>query len=379
MPLPPLVAPAGRLSDAESARTARHTALYPLGENGQRRLRAAHVAIVGAGGLGSPAVLALAAAGVGHITIVDDDVVEHSNLQRQVLHRMRDVGAPKVDSAIRAASDLAPECSVDAVSTRITADNAADVLAGADLVLDGTDSFETRLVVAAACEQLEVPLVWGVVQEFHAQVTVFWSAPPDGTPATRLADLYPEGSAGDLPSCSDVGVLGALVMHVGSIMATQAILLIAGIGDPLVGRIALVDALRGTMREVPLRGSAGGSRAVVPATDEIHAAELSTMSNVGSALIVDVRAAGERARAGLEGALAIPLSEILRDPRAAAERIRERTAGRDVVTVCAAGVRSARATAVLAREGLRTRSLAGGLTAWGDLGSPASIDDRRDS
>lgn len=372
MLLPPLVAPADRLSGAEAARTARHAALYPLGEIGQRRLRAAHVAIVGAGGLGSPAVLALAAAGVGRITVIDDDVVEHSNLQRQVIHRVRDVDAPKVDSAVRAAADLAPECTVAAVARRLTADNATEVLSGADLVLDGTDSFDTRLLVAAACESLGVPLVWGVVQEFHAQVTVFWSAPPAGTTATRLSDLYPAGSAGDLPSCADVGVLGALVMHVGSIMATQAILLITGIGEPLVGRIALVDALRGTTREVPLTGSSGRPGAASPEPVEIRAADLipDTM------LLIDVRAAGERERSGVTGAMTMPLSEILRDPRAAAERISERAAGRDIVTVCAAGVRSARATAVLAREGLRTRSLAGGIAAWNALGSADPAGDR---
>lgn len=371
MVFPPLVEPVAALSEAEAARTARHAALYPLGEEGQRRLAAAHVAIVGAGGLGSPAVLALAAAGVGRITIIDDDVVEASNLQRQVLHRVRDVGAAKTASAVRAARDLAPECDVVEVRERITSDTAEKILAGADVVLDGTDTLETREAVAGACEALGVPLVWGVVQEFHAQITVFWSRPPRGVPPTRLADLYPPGSAGELPTCAAVGVLGALVMHVGSIMSTQAILLIAGIGSPLVGRIALVDGLGSSVREVPLRGRAAPSPATprdrtAPAASphEIDGRALTArLRDAVAPLVVDVRSAAERAEGSIAGSAWVPVDEVLADPDAAAERLRTEAAGRDVVTVCAAGARSARATAVLAGAGLNSRSLAGGLRA----------------
>ncbi|HJB62112.1 MAG TPA: ThiF family adenylyltransferase [Candidatus Microbacterium pullistercoris] len=367
MPLPPLVAPVAALSDAESARTARHAALYPLGEEGQRRLAAAHVAVVGAGGLGSPAVLALASAGVGTITIIDDDAVEASNLQRQVMHRLRDVGAPKTASATRVAHDLAPECTVVEVTERVTTDNAARILAGADLVLDGTDTIGAREAVAAGCEALGVPLVWGVVQEFHAQITVFWSQPPAGVPATRLADLHPPEAAGEAPSCAEVGVLGALVMHVGSIMATQAVLLIAGIGEPLVGRIALVDGLRSSVREVPLRGSApvAASRVTSSRGTAIRPRDLDELLRDGAApLLVDVRSARERETRPVRGSTWLPIDELLRDPVAAAERIRTDAGDRAIVTVCAAGVRSARASTVLAREGLESRSLDGGVDAW---------------
>ncbi|WP_156759509.1 HesA/MoeB/ThiF family protein [Microbacterium karelineae] len=415
MSLPPLVEPGATLSATEAARTARHAVLFPLGEIGQRRLAAAHVAIVGAGGLGSPAVLALAAAGIGRLTVIDDDVVEHSNLQRQIMHRVGDVGALKVDGAVRAAADLAPECEVIPVCERLDPDNARQLLAGADVVLDGTDAFDTREAVAGACDTLGVPLVWGVVQEFHAQVTVFWSRPPAGVPATRLADLHPPGSAGNVPTCADVGVLGALVMQVGSLMATQAILLIAGIGDPLVGRIALVDGLRSSTREVPFRPSVtararADSRGVAatdrtersrsaaaptPAGATIDAGELVTLLGAATAgdgvddgsradasatpdgastapqaatpLIVDVREADERATIAIPGSVWLPVGEILADPNGAAARLRADAGDREVITVCAVGVRSARATAALASAGMTTRSLAGGMRAWASL------------
>src|SRR3954447_12219930 len=229
MPLPPLVEPLDALDPDERARTARHASLAGLGEVGQRRLAAAHVAVVGAGGLGSAVVLALAAAGVGTLTIIDDDEVEASNLQRQVMHRMMDVGAQKIDSAVRVAADLSPRTVVHPVRAWLSADNARELLAGAHLVIDGTDTFQTREDVASACEDLGVPLVWGVVQEFFAQVTVFWSDPPPGAPAVRLADLYPPESVGEVPTCEQVGVLGALCMQVGAVLATETVKLITGI------------------------------------------------------------------------------------------------------------------------------------------------------
>src|SRR6478735_4383075 len=256
MAFPPLVEPVAELTDAERTRTARHRVLSGFGEIAQRRLAAAHVAVVGAGGLGSPVVLALAAAGVGTLTVIDDDAVEASNLQRQVMHRVQDVGRPKIDSAVRVAADLSPGTVVHPVQAWLTADNARELLAGAHVVVDGTDTFETREAVASACEDLGVPLVWGVVQEFHAQATVFWSAPPAGTPAVRLRDLYPPESVGEVPSCSQVGVLGSLCLQVGAILATEAVKLITGIGEPLLGRVLVIDALRGRTDEVPLRPAA---------------------------------------------------------------------------------------------------------------------------
>ncbi|MGO1769977.1 MAG: HesA/MoeB/ThiF family protein, partial [Microbacterium sp.] len=205
MPFPPLVEPVDALSEAERARTARHRVLAGLGELGQRRLAAAHIAIVGAGGLGSPAILALAAAGIGELTVIDTDTVEASNLQRQVIHRIGDVGAHKVDSATRAASDLAPETRVNGVAEWLDDDNADRLLAGADVVLDGSDTFATRVAVARACERLGTPLVWGTLQEFGAQLTVFWSAPPAGRSPVVLSDLHPADRAGEPPSCAQVG------------------------------------------------------------------------------------------------------------------------------------------------------------------------------
>ncbi|MER7796108.1 HesA/MoeB/ThiF family protein [Microbacterium sp. NPDC096154] len=382
LPLPPLVEPAARLTPAERERTARHHVLAPFGELGQRRLSAARVAIVGAGGLGSPAVLALAAAGVGSLTVIDDDVVEASNLQRQLMHRVADVGAPKVRSAARAASDLAPEATVHAVQARLTAANAERLLAGADVVLDGSDTFETREAVAAACDRLGVPLVWGTVQGFDAQVTVFWSSPPVGRPV-RLSDLYPSGSAGDVPTCAEVGVLGSLCLQVGSIMATQAILLIAGIGDPLLGRILVIDGLRARQAEVPLRPSEAESpraatqppaAAAAPAARRIGTADLARVLHGDAApLVVDVREDDEVASGTLEGALHLRLGDIRADPAAAARVVTDAAHGRPVAVVCHAGRRSAEAAALLGAEGVDAATVDGGMLAWrGPVVRPAA-------
>lgn len=360
MRLPALVDPVDALSDAESARTARHQVLAGLGEIGQRRLRAAHVAVVGAGGLGAPVVQALSAAGIGTLTIIDDDVVELSNLQRQVMHRMSDLGAAKVDSAVRVAADLSPETQVRALRERITHDNAAELLAGADLVIDGTDSFDTRLVVAAATERLGIPLVWGVIQEFAAQITVFWSSPPDGTGAVVLSDLYPAGSVGELPTCAAVGVFGALCLQAGSILAMEAIKLITGIGDPLLGRVLVIDALRAKVDEVPLRSA--GATASAPAQSEqpapppqIAVAAVADEADAG-AMMLDVREDAEVATGMIPGSQHLPLGELLADPGAVGD-------GR-IVVICQAGMRARRAAAALRAAGADAVVLTGGMDAW---------------
>lgn len=371
MPLPPLVEPVAALSETERARTARHASLAGFGESGQRRLRAAHVAVVGAGGLGSPVLLALAAAGVGTLTVIDDDVVEASNLQRQVIHDLSGVGEPKVDSAAARIAGLSPETEVRGHRTRIDASNARDLLAGADLVIDGSDTFDTREAVAAACEALGVPLVWGTVQEFVAQITVFWSAPPVGTDAIRLSDLYPTGSVGFVPTCADVGVLGALCLQVGGLMAIEAIKLIAGIGEPLLGRVLVIDSLRGTQREVPLR-PAGAEASVPPApaaptspppasVPEISPAELAAALAAGTApTMIDVREQHELAAGTVPGSHHLPLGAVLADPTAFAESI-----GGPVIVICQAGVRAARAARSLAAVGVEAIVLTGGMDAWG--------------
>ena len=364
MSLPPLVEPVAALSAAEAERAARHLVLADLGESGQRRLRAAHVAVVGAGGLGSPVVLALAAAGIGTLTVIDDDLVELSNLQRQVLHRLADVGAPKVDSAVRAAADLAPETTVLTVRERLTAANAEKLLAGADLVIDGSDTFETRTRVAEACQHLGVPLVWGVVQEFAAQVTVFWSSPPEGVAPVVLSDLYPPGEVGELPTCAAVGVLGALCLQVGSVLAMEAIKLIAGIGEPLLGRVLLIDALRGRMSEVPLRGR-GGDAPVPSAAPHARMPVVVPQVSVGAledeiaagAVVVDVREAGEVATGMIPGARHVPLAELLVRPEVFAD------AGR-IVVVCQRGMRARRAAEALRIAGADAVVLTGGMEGW---------------
>ncbi|WP_404434075.1 ThiF family adenylyltransferase [Microbacterium lacus] len=362
MRLPPLVDPLDQLTDVERARTARHASLAGLGEIGQRRLAAARIAVVGAGGLGSPVILALAAAGVGTLTVIDDDVIEISNLQRQVIHRRQDAGTSKAESAARAASALSDTIVVP-VLTRIDGTNAEQVLTGADLVIDGSDTFDTREAVAAACEHLGVPLVWGTVQEFGAQVTVFWSAPPAGIGAVVLADLYPTGSVGDVPTCSAVGVLGSLCLQVGSLMATEAIKLVTGIGDPLLGRVLVIDALRARQTEVPLRaasGAASGAASAAPLASAPALRERPSLTAVGpSALsdtrVIDVREADEVARGMIPGAIHIPLAELLADPSAITG---------PVVIVCQTAVRSRRAAEALRDAGVDASILAGGMEAW---------------
>ncbi|UUT34928.1 ThiF family adenylyltransferase [Microbacterium elymi] len=399
----PLVPPLPALSDAERVRTARHQRLAGLGPDGQRRIGAARAAVVGAGGLGSPVILALAAAGIGELVVFDDDEVDVSNLQRQVIHRRQDVGRPKTDSAERVASDLS-ETRVRAVRTRLTHDNAAALLAGADLVLDGTDSFASREIVAAACERLGLPLVWGTVQEFAGLVTVFWSAPPAPHEPVRLVDLYPAGS--DAPACSAVGVFGPLCLQVGSLMAAEALKLITGIGRPLIGRVALIDALAGTQREAPLRaaqgtdaasaansaansaaqngtaqdgpargGSAqsgparGGSAqngtapnsAVPNANGSARpAAAIAEVDEPGDAVVIDVREEFELATGTVPGFRHLPLDALLADVDAVADQV----AGSPVVIVCQVGARARVAASALRAAGAEASVLRGGIEGW---------------
>lgn len=390
MAFPPLVEPVAELTAAERTRTARHRVLAGFGDVAQRRLAAAHVAVVGAGGLGSPAVLALAAAGVGTLTIIDDDLVEASNLQRQVMHRTRDVGAPKVDSAVRIAADLSPTTVVRAVRAVLTPANAVELLAGAHVVVDGTDTFETREAVAAACEELGVPLVWGVVQEFHAQVTVFWSSPPTGADPVRLADLYPPDPARDAPTCAQVGVLGALCLQVGSLLSIEAIKLITGVGEPLLGRVLVIDALRGRTDEVPLRPAttAGegrarpaerGAAAEHGAPDARPGAEpfprtpipqltpaQALAAQQAGAVLLDVREPFETERGVIPGSTLRPLAEVLADPGG--------MGAAPVVVVCQAGMRAQRAAAALRGAGIEASVLAGGIEAWMGETADAAVD-----
>ena len=253
---PPLVASGPELTDEQRVRYARHLVTPALGEEGQRRLLGARVAVLGTGGLGSPVLTYLVAAGVGHITIIDDDVVELSNLNRQVLHDTWSLGTPKVDSAARRLSALNPDVELTVHRVRLTDDNADHLLGGHHLVVDCADNFPTRYVIADACERLGVPHVWAALLHTQGQLSVFTRrrADADGPVAgVGLRDVFPTPPRPeDLPP-GPVGILGPLCGQVGSMVATEAIKMITGMGRPLIGRVAFVDVLAPSVREVAVR------------------------------------------------------------------------------------------------------------------------------
>src|SRR6266852_7982120 len=237
------------LSPQEVARYSRHLIMPEVALEGQKRLKAARILLIGAGGLGSPLGLYLAAAGVGRIGIVDFDVVDFSNLQRQVLHGTPDVGRPKLQSAKERLHAINPEVQVDLYETRLTSANAIQIMTPYDIVIDGTDNFPTRYLVNDACVLLKKPNVYGSIFRFDGQASVFF--PPEG-PCYRC--LYPEPPPpGEVPSCAEGGVLGILPGLIGCIQATEAVKLIIGKGEPLIGRLVLYDALAMTFREFKVR------------------------------------------------------------------------------------------------------------------------------
>ncbi len=375
------------LDGQELERYGRHLVIPQVGPDGQRRLKAARVLLVGAGGLGSPAALYLAAAGVGRLTIVDHDTVDRSNLQRQLLHGEADVGRLKVESARDRLRDVNPHVAVDVHATRLTAANALDVVRGHDLVLDGSDNFATRYLVNDACVLAGVPNVYASVQRFEGQASVF-AAP--GGPCYRC--LFPEPPPPDLvPNCAEAGVLGVLPGLLGTIQATEALKLLLGVGEPLVGRLLLVDALAMRLRTIaiprdpncpacgtrelralvdydawcagPGRAAATGAPAeAAPAeapVEEIAPAKLAAGLAAGAPLVLlDVREPNEWAAARIPGARLVPLGTLdaalaTLDPRA------------DVVVHCQSGVRSALAARRLRAAGFtRVRSLTGGIARW---------------
>lgn len=377
MPISALVAPGPPLSAEQVTRYARHLLLPTVGEEGQRRLLSARVAVVGAGGLGSPALLYLAAAGVGTLTVIDDDAVDATNLQRQVIHDAMSVGLPKVESAVDRVRGLNPDCTVRGRCERITADNAAELLADHDLVLDGSDNFETRYAVDAACAELGLPLVWAAVFRTAAHLTTFWTAAPEGQPAVGLRDLFPEPPLpGSVPACGDAGVLGALVGQVGSMMASEAIKLITGTGEPLLGRVLYVDSLASTQREIPLApsgrygtpqpGAATGA-APEPAAERpprVSASDLAARLANGSApFVLDVRESAEVAFGTVPGAVHVPVAALTEgDPEDLGV-----PRDRDVVLVCKMGPRADLAAGSLRAHGYERLSvLDGGMLAWID-------------
>ncbi len=242
--------------DAEAARRyARHIVLRGFGGAAQQALATARIAVIGAGGLGSPVLAYLAAAGVGHIRVLDDDTVAISNLQRQIVHRTADIGAPKSASAARFARDLNPTVTIEPLAERIAPHSAQRLLSGCQLVLDGSDDLFTRRAVAASCASSRIPLVMGALSMFDGQVTVLAPhlARPDGRPGPTLADLYDSSLADtDLPGCETGGILGPVAGVIGTLMAVEAVKLITGIGTPLVGRMLVYDSLAGRMDEIEI-------------------------------------------------------------------------------------------------------------------------------
>lgn len=377
--LPALVAPGPPLTPAQVDRYARHLPLAEVGETGQRRLLAARVLVLGAGGLGSPALLYLAAAGVGTIGVVDDDVVEASNLQRQVVHGLADVGRPKVESAADRLRGLSPDVAVRTHPVRLTADNAEEVLGGYDLVVDGTDNFATRYLVNDTCARLGLPWVWGSVLRGHAQVSVFWAAAPGG--GVDLRDVFGEPPApGTVPSCAEDGVLGAVCAAAGAAMAVEAVKLVCGTGRPLLGRVAVLDAFAATWREVAVRADPARTAAApapvrrapagtvegvsTPDTDITPAAlrDLLAARDAGTADVdvVDVREPGETAAGTLPGARLVPMGDW-----ADGSPLVDLDPGRTLVVVCRSGMRSARVAAYARAAGVTdVRNLDGGLVAW---------------
>jgi adenylyltransferase/sulfurtransferase len=365
-----------KLSHEEILRYSRHLILPDVGVEGQRKLKAARVLLIGAGGLGSPAALYLAAAGVGTLGIVDFDVVDKTNLQRQVLHGTSTVGVPKLESARERIQDLNPNVQVEGFETRLTAENALDIIREFDIVADGTDNFPTRYLVNDACVLLGKPNVYGSIFRFEGQASVFYA---ERGPCYRC--LYAEPPPpGLVPSCAEGGVLGVLPGIIGSIQAMETLKLILGVGEPLIGRLVLFDALKLQFRELKLEKDPDcpvcGSHPTVtelidyeafcgigaePAYEgaEIGALELrDEWRRNPDLLVLDVRDRHEYEIVHLDGAVLVPLSEL-------PDRLSELDGHKEIVTHCHHGARSLKALEILKAAGFaKVRSLRGGIDAW---------------
>ncbi len=380
MPLPPLVAPGPSLSFSQVARYSRHLLIPEVGDAGQRRLGAARVLVVGAGGLGCPALLYLAAAGVGRIGIAEFDVVDESNLQRQVLYTQADVGTSKAQVAREAVTRRNSAVEVVLHEFRLDASNAEKVIDGYDLVLDGSDNFATRYLLNDACVLAGKPYVWGSIHRFDGQASVFW--PPHG-PCYRC--LYPEPPPpGSVPSCAEAGVLGILCASIGSIQVNEALKLILGIGEPLIGRLVLHDALSGTQRQVVARrdpqcavcGDAPTvtelidyeqfcGTAVTQAVAGLSVAELRTRLELRDRgdeefALIDVREPAEHAIGAIPGDVLVPLGGIV-DGSGWSDLPRDRP----LVLYCRSGIRSGQALEILQAAGFSpVTHLSGGIQSW---------------
>jgi adenylyltransferase/sulfurtransferase len=377
--VPAIAGGSADLTREEIARYSRHLLLPEVAVEGQKRLRDGRVLLVGAGGLGSPAALYLAAAGVGTIGIVEFDVVDESNLQRQILHDTTWVGRPKLESAAARLHGLNPLVNVIPFEERLTSENALRIFEGFDVVVDGTDNFATRYLTNDACYFLRKPNVYGSIFRFEGQASVFW---PDKGPCYRC--LYPTPPPpGLVPSCAEGGVLGVLPGVIGCIQATEAIKILLQAGRPLVGRLLLYDALDLSFRELKLRkdpdcplcghtrtvtglvdyeefcGIGRGEDAALPAGQEIGVRELKEWIDRGDSIqLLDVREPHEAAICLIEGARLIPLAIL-------PEHLHDLDTAKTTVVHCKSGVRSAKAVQLLRQAGLtRTYNLRGGILAW---------------
>jgi molybdopterin/thiamine biosynthesis adenylyltransferase/rhodanese-related sulfurtransferase len=376
--LPPLVEPAAELTREEVARYSRHLIIPDLGVDGQKRLKNAKVLVIGAGGLGSPALLYLAAAGVGTIGIVEFDEVDESNLQRQIIHGQSDIGRSKAESARDSIREINPFVNVQLHELRLEPENAVEIFEHYDLILDGTDNFATRYLVNDAAVLAGKPYVWGSIYRFEGQVSVFWEDAPDGR-GLNYRDLYPEPPPpGMVPSCAEGGVLGILCASIASVMGTEALKLITGIGEPLLGRLMVYDALEMSYRTIKIRkdpetpkitelidyddfcGVVSEDAAQATAGSTVTPSELRALLDGDKVALIDVREPVEWDINRITGAQLVPKSTL-----ESGEGLSKLPHDRIPVLYCKTGVRSAEALAAVKKAGFsEAKHLQGGIVAW---------------
>jgi len=379
--LPPLVEPAAQLTVDEVRRYSRHLIIPDVAMDGQKRLKNAKVLCVGAGGLGSPALMYLAAAGVGTLGIVEFDVVDESNLQRQIIHGVSDIGRSKAESARDSVLEINPYVQVNLHEERLDSANVLELFADYDLIVDGTDNFATRYLVNDACVLLHKPYVWGSIYRFDGQASVFWA---DYGPCYRC--LYPEPPPpGMVPSCAEGGVLGVLCASIGSIQVNEAIKLLTGMGDPILGQLVVYDALEMDHHKVKIRkdpncavcgehptvtelidyeafcGVVSDAAAEAAVGSTITAAELKDLIDSDKPIdLIDVREPAEWEIVRIPGARLVPKDEILRG-----DALASLPQDRQIVMYCKTGVRSAETLAAVKAAGFRDAvHVQGGVTAW---------------
>jgi sulfur-carrier protein adenylyltransferase/sulfurtransferase len=379
--LPPLVQPAADLTPDEVKRYSRHLIIPEIGMTGQKRLKNSRVLVVGAGGLGSPALLYLAAAGVGTLGVIDFDTVDESNLQRQIIHGQSDVGRLKAESARDSIAEVNPFVTVEVHTEALSNDNVMEIFSGYDLIVDGTDNFATRYMVNDACVLLGKPYVWGSIFRFDGQASVFWA---EYGPCYRC--LYPDPPPpGMVPSCAEGGVLGVLCASIGSIQVNEAIKLLTGVGESLAGRLMIYDALEMSYRTVRVRkdpecaicgknptitglidyeafcGVMSEDAAAAASGSTITATELKEMLDQGDNIfLIDVREPNEYEIVSIPGATLIPKDQFLTG--AALERLPQ---DKRIVLHCKSGARSAECLAVVKNAGFADAvHVGGGVLAW---------------